>query len=867
MRPTPLDAKPPYQPLVPVAAAVLAGILAAEYVGGGLLVWAAAALVAAGAWLGLFLRRTEGRASWVPLLALVAAAAGARYRAAVMPPRDSLGRLLLAGPRLVILEGVAVQPPRQTPPPADVFLPQDPKRAGGAIPEAVRTSLLLACDRGCVGGHWHPARGRVVVSLTAAPRDDLDARPVRLGDRVQVVGVLRDLGRPLNPGGTDLAAHYRRQGVRAVLHTRHWEAVRVVQPGADRLRWAAGAIRRWADRRLDRIASREGRAVVAAIMFGRRDLLRPDTEPDPQRDVERAFLASGTAHFLAVSGLHVGLVAAAVLLLARLIGLGLRPTAVLVAAVVLAYALMTEMKAPVVRAAILVWILCLGRLLGRRPLSLNSLAAAVIVVLAVHPGDLFTAGFQLSFGVVLGIIVLAPRIERAVFRGDPEIERLTAPAGAWASVVRPVVRQTVSISLAASLVSIPLIAYRTHLVAYLAPVGSILLFPLVFALLASGLALVALGWLAPWLGDLLAAVPEGLALAVSGVVRALARVPAGHFYVSGFGWPWLLAAYAVLAIWVLRDRLRLTARRAALAGLGLAAAFLWTHTWRPPPHVRVSFLAVGNGNTNLIELPAGRAVLYDAGSALFYARAAEGAIAPAVWSRGIRRLDAAFLSHPHFDHFKDVLVLADRFGLRQVFVPPTFLRTRLQADDEVVRALFERGIAVEFFGAGDRLAGTGDAQVRAVWPRGRASWTASVNDGSLVLAVEEGGRRVLLTGDLEAAGIAALLGTGTDLRADALLWPHHGGDADAVGRLAAAAGARWVVVSARGRAARRPDPLWVGRQGAVCLWTGHDGMVTLDLRPERAACVAFAPPEAPAPQPPDLGLEPPPGADPDEPAP
>ena len=853
-----------YQPLVPAALAVIAGILAAEYVGGGTLLWSGAAIVAAAAWLGAILRPRAARLSWAPLLVLVAGAAGARYRAAVEAPPGDVGRFIAAVPRLATLEGVVVVSPRQTPPPSDVILPRDPESDDRVIPHAVRTSLILDAGRARLGERWHPARGRVVVSLAGATRGEMDARPVRLGDRIQVVGSLGTFGRPLNPGGADLAAYYRREGVLAVLHTRHWEAIRVVEPGADRLRRAVGAIRDWAVDRLDRVESPEGRAVVAAIMFGRRDLLHPDIQPEGGHDVERAFVASGTAHFLAVSGLHVGLVAAAVLLVARVIGLGLRPTAVTVALVILGYALMTEMKAPVLRAAILVWILCLGWLLGRPPLRVNSLAAAVIAVLAVNPADLFAMGFQLSFGVVLGIILLAPRIEWAVFRRDADLERLAGPAGAGTFLLRRVVVQTLAISIAASLVSMPLIAYRTHLAAYLAPVGSILLFPLVFVLLASGLALVALGWIAPWLGDLLAAVPDGLGQAVSGVVRALARLPGGHFYVSDFGWPWLLGAYGVLGLWVFRERLGLTPRRLGIAALALAAALVWTHTHRPPPHARAAFLAVGGGNTNLLELPNGRAMLYDCGSSIFYGRAAESAVAPALWARGLTRLDAAFLSHPHFDHYKDVLALAGRFGLRQVFVPPTFMRRRLQADDDVVRALLAGGAEVTFFSAGDTLAGTGRVSVSAVWPRGPPSWTSSVNDGSLVLAVADGPRVVLLTGDLEPAGMEALLAAERGLRADAILWPHHGACPDEVGRFAGAVGARWIVVSSRGGHVRPDEPAWLAERGIRCLRTAYDGMVTLDLRPGGAWCTAFASAGAPLP-PPDVALDPPDGpADPDE---
>jgi competence protein ComEC len=255
--------------------------------------------------------------------------------------------------------------------------------------------------------------------------------------------------------------------------------------------------------------------------------------------------------------------------------------------------------------------------------------------------------------------------------------------------------------------------------------------------------------------------------------------------------------------------------------------------------VRATFLAVGSGNTTLLELPGGRNILYDTGSTLSYPRAGEAAVAPALWSRGITRVDAIFLSHAHFDHFKDILPLVERFAIRRVFVPPTFMRKRLKSDDAAVVALAERGVTVELFGAGDRLAGTGATEIVGLWPRGPKAMTKAINTGSLVLAVSGGGRRLLLTGDLGPPAIEAFLAAEPEVRADAMLWPHHGHDPEAVGRLAAATGAKVLVISS-GRTVRPvPPPAWLKSLGAACYHTGNDGAVTVDLRPEGLRVATF----------------------------
>ena len=202
-------------------------------------------------------------------------------------------------------------------------------------------------------------------------------------------------------------------------------------------------------------------------------------------------------------------------------------------------------------------------------------------------------------------------------------------------------------------------------------------------------------------------------------------------------------------------------------------------------------------------------------------------------------MDAIFLSHAHFDHFKDILPLVERFGIRRVFVPPTFMRRRLKSDDAVIEALASHGVQVELFGAGDRLAGTGTTEVRGLWPRGTQSMVKAVNTGSLVLAVSDRGRQMLLTGDLGPGAIDAFLAAEPGVRADAMLWPHHGHDPEAVERLATAAGAKVLVISSGRMVMPAAPPAWLKGRGVACYSTGNDGAITVELRPEGLRVATF----------------------------
>jgi competence protein ComEC len=829
-----------YEPLAPAALAFIIGIVVAEYAGGGMLAWCAVAVAAAAFWVALYLRGAGAAWLLAPLLVLVGAAGAARYRASVDPAPDDIARFAESGRRLVRVEGVVVRSARQTSPPDDVFLP--------AVPYYVRNTLTLECRRILVEGRWHPAGGRVAVTVRQAQPADASGVP-NLGDAVQVTGILAPFGRPANPGAFDMGAYLRRQGIRASVITDHWEAVRVVEPRADLARWLVGRMQRFAVASLDRLPTPEGRAITGAMVFGRRDLLDFDSGQVHGRDIERAFLATGTTHLLAVSGFNVGLLAAAVLLVVRMAGFGPRTTALIVAGAVAAFTLMTELEPPVLRAAILFGVVCLGWLAGRAVVALNTLAAAVLVVLLVRPGDLFTTSFQLSFLAVLGMMFLVDRLEDVLRARRKEAERLRQPGGRPGWWYRRVLRGALMVSVAATVINIPLIAYRFHLVAWLAPVATTVLVPLAFGLTVAGMMLVGLGWLHPWIYAVLAAGTDALGRATTAVVEAMAHVPGAYCYVGSVTLGWLVVAYVLLTAFAWRRRLGISRRHLAMASLAAAAVFVWTGGHSAPPCTRATFFAVGSGLTTLVELPNGRNVLYDVGSSLSQAKAAEATLAPALWALRVDRVDAVFLSHAHFDHFKDILPLVERFGIRQVFVPPTFLRKRLQGDDKVVEALLARGVRVEFFGAGDRLAGTGSVEVAAVWPRGSISQTRAINNGSLVLAIGDGGRRLLLAGDIEPSGLAGLLEAEPGLRADAMLWPHHGHAPEAVGRFAAATGARALVISASPTFAPRDPPAWLKEHRMACFDTGEVGAVAIELRPEGVQASALggtALPETPA---------------------
>ena len=140
---------------------------------------------------------------------------------------------------------------------------------------------------------------------------------------------------------------------------------------------------------------------VAALINGMALGLRHET-PD---DIEEPFQQTGTLHLFAVAGLHVGIVAQLLWIIALLLRLPRKAAAALIIPCLFFYSAITGFHVSSVRAATMAAVLLGGIFFDRPVLALNSLAGAALLILAVDPNQLFSAGFQLSFAVVGAILV------------------------------------------------------------------------------------------------------------------------------------------------------------------------------------------------------------------------------------------------------------------------------------------------------------------------------------------------------------------------------------------------------------------------------------------------------------------------------
>lgn len=601
----------------------------------------------------------------------------------------------------------------------------------------------------------------------------------RFGERLRLRGVIVEPRGRRNPGDFDYRFHLLSQGIDAVIYLRPYQVNSLGRGEAGLL--SSGAV----SLRLALIAGIEDHlpglpaGLLAAILFGQRHRL--------PAEVEESFRRAGVGHLMAVSGLHVGLVAALILGFWR--RLRLRGALPLLLAIILVfgYAYLTGMRPAALRASIMLS-LALGALLLDRERDLpTAVALAALVTLIYNPLLLWTVGFQLSYAATMAIIYLTPPLQ-ALFT------RLRLPAS---------LRSLTAVTLAAQLGVLPLSAYHFQHIPLGALFFNFLLLPVMPLVMGLGLAGALVNLLMPVL-----ALPFFWAcrplLEYLLFVAGLADLPGAYRAVFPPGVLSLFLFYAgsalLLLIYYRRRRAagpdsrslhleaasslrrKMPLRRAFLPAvilLSVALLLVWGSIFLAGPgRLTITFIDVGQGAAALVEAPCGLRLLIDGGGGLPFhddpAGVGERILLPFLRHRGIRSLDLVIVSHPHEDHFGGLLPLIEALPVGAMWISPQPGESPFYL--ELLEKAAERGIPVEKVWAGQTWRCPEGLLLEIIGPppvlyRGTG---CDLNNNSIILRLTYRQATFLFCGDIEEEAARDLLDREADLAADLLLVPHHG---------------------------------------------------------------------------------------------
>jgi len=567
--------------------------------------------------------------------------------------------------------------------------------------------------------------GRVRLSWQQPPAE------LRVGQQWRLAIRLKQPNGYMNPGGFDYERWLLQHGIRANGYVRTSSRNRLMNDEGGAL--VARARQQIKLQLQEQLGSDPQQGILTALAIGVRDGIS-----QPQWQVLRR---TGTTHLMAISGLHIGLIAGFIFLLTRwgwslssrlpLLWSAQRAAALAALIAALLYAALAGFSVPTIRALIMVSVLMAALLTGRNTAPLHTLALALLLVLIYDPLSLLGPGFWLSFAAVTTILYVT--------------NHRLAPSGLWWQWGR--IHLLIAIGL------LPLMVILFGQLSLISPLANLVAVPWMGLLvLPLDLAGTLLSILSPTLGGWLLQLSSWALSLLWWLLEWLASFELATIYVAVVAWTAVAAVAGVLLL--------LTPRGFPARWLG-AVMILPLFLNRPPAPAEgeawFTLLDVGQGLSAVVRTR-NHTLLFDAGPHFRSGfNTGEAVVLPFLRQAGVERIDTMVISHGDNDHIGGARPVAREIEIGRVVsgVPHRLLDLGAEACRSGDQWRWD-GVLFEMIHPIDTPLIEG-------------------NDGSCVVRVSVESHRLLLTGDIEASAEQELIERyGSELQAELLVAPHHG---------------------------------------------------------------------------------------------
>lgn len=647
-----------------------------------------------------------------------------------------------------------------------------------------KTSLIIRISKIITNSKSRESHGLVLLDYRATA--DFPDK-IKYGDYIRFRARLKLVRNFHNPGALDREKQMRYRGILVEGHIKSPSEIILIRGGSGNpLRGVLEALRSKIIDFIRTTVPKEPGAVILAMTVGERKAI-----PQKIRDI---FNATGTSHLLAISGLHVGIIAfLSVFLIMTLLRywtwIVLRFNIRIISNIaaifpVVAYALIAGGGISVTRATIMILTFMSALLLGRGRDLFNILALAAFMILIITPPALFEVSFQLSFAAVAAILLITPALM------PDQIQGVLSPQ-------RKIYRSLFSmlaVSFSAILGTWPLVAYYFNIFSPVALLANFFVVPVLgFIALPLSLAGTIAIFLSPSLATFLFSGASRTVAASLHLIEILAALPYASLIIPPpaiwqivlyFGFLILIA----LRFQTFRGRLAIPPAQIRLMNYAIPLIifiYLGTALFGYARNVlseelRITAIDVGRGSSTLLELPGGKRILIDGGGPTTgQFDLGRHVLAPFLLGRGIKTIDLVILTHPHSDHLQGLIYVLDKFDVREIWTNGQVLeesyflslrevvvRKRIphrQVSGETPREIINN-VALEVLNPSAPL---------SVLPSSVDDYEKTNND-SLVIRMSYNEVSVLFPGDIMARGEAAMLGRSREIASRILFVPHHG---------------------------------------------------------------------------------------------
>lgn len=509
-------------------------------------------------------------------------------------------------------------------------------------------------------------------------------------------------------------------------------------------------------------------AILEALLLGERGRMDESTISSLQ--------GSGLFHLFALSGAHIAIISFFFFSLFRIIRIPDRIAYLLLALFLVFYAFLVEGRPSVMRATIMAIAFIIGKIFWKDVNLINTLSISAFILLFFNPFNLFSLGFQLTFAATFSIILFFPKIIRYLPKLPLRISEIFA------------------ITITAQLGVLPFLAASFNRVTF----GSVLLnyaaLPLVALIMAGGYLFLPLSFVSPWAAQAMTRALSFCADILLSISRTSSeisflsyRIPTPHLLTIIGYFTFLL----LFLIPVMFKKQRLINTLAFLLCLFILMTYPFPSKSRT---LTVTFIDVGQGDSILIEYPGHKKMLVDGGGIRDgNFDVGEKVVSPFLWRKGIKKIDALVLTHPHADHMNGLKSVAWNFKPEELWQAEASLEAENLTD---FKKTLPPELSSKKLHAGESYA-FGKVTLEVLHPQSpEHAVVNSLHSSSLVMLLTYGKTSFLLTGDIETFDEQEIMDNFDLQKAHVFKAPHHGSNSSNSMEFLTAVSPEIIVVSA-----------------------------------------------------------------------
>ena len=592
-------------------------------------------------------------------------------------------------------------------------------------------------------------------------KSELKEEP-EFGDEIEIIGELKKPNGARNYKGIDYKQYLKSKKIYATVSSENYKIIS--KNKIDIISKVINSVQNNMKSNINKILNEEEAALCIGILVGDREAISEQTEDN--------FKKSNLTHMLAVSGSHITYIINA---LAMLLGKTSKRTSKIFTIIILIFFMaLTGFTFSVIRACIMGILVLLASLMYRKPDTINNLGISSFIILLFNPYAISDAGFLLSYGGTIGIVLLGDKIENAIYKEENKNK----------NIINKIIKYIIisfSITLSANLIIIPIMAYNFSTVSFTFWISNILAAPIMEIATIFGFIIYFISIFFIPLAKFLGIFLNLLLYLLLKIAEVSSLIPGSSIYIKT---PYIIECiiyYLFIVLWLKWDYIKNAIKvkkilKVLVASSILLIIFSSVLIYYYPKTLKIYFVDVGQGDCTLIKTPTNKHILTDGGGSEFgNFDVGESTLLPYLLDRRITTIDYMLISHFDSDHIDGLFAVMENLKIKNIIISKqgeksdNFIRFQELVKNKKVNVLVVK--------KGDRIQIDKYSYFEILFPEKNLIQDNVLNNNSIVANFCSMGFKLLFTGDIEEIAEKRLweLYRDTDkLKSTILKVAHHG---------------------------------------------------------------------------------------------